>query len=67
MDSLESARAKILPDLNLAVRYGIVMRIYAYKKYWRILNLTVVGANRKSAKFSGHTVLHITGESPLKN
>ena len=27
----------VLADLNLAVRYGIVMRIYASKKFWRIL------------------------------
>ena len=31
-DCLESAQAKTLADLNLAVHYGIVMRIYAYKK-----------------------------------
>ena len=36
-DRLESARAKILADLNLAVRYGIAIRIYACKKYWRTL------------------------------
>ena len=29
-DCLESARAKILADLNLAVRYGIVIHTYIY-------------------------------------
>ena len=28
---------RILADLNLAVRYGIAMRIYASRKFWRIL------------------------------
>ena len=31
-DSLESARAKISADLNMAVPYGIAIRIYACKK-----------------------------------
>ena len=31
------AIAKILVDLNLAVRYGIAICIYASMKYWRIL------------------------------
>ena len=28
---------RILADLNLAVRYGIAIRIYASRKFWRIL------------------------------
>ena len=31
------AIARILADLNLAVRYGIAIRIYASRKFWRIL------------------------------
>ena len=31
------AFARILADLNLAVRYGIAIRIYASRKFWRIL------------------------------
>ena len=29
--------ARILADLNLAVRYGIAICIYASRKFWRIL------------------------------
>ena len=29
--------ANVLADLNLAVRYGITIRIYVSKKFWRIL------------------------------
>ena len=39
------AIARILADLNLAVRYGIAIGIlYASRKFWRLLhvNLTVV-------------------------
>ena len=31
------AIANVLADLNLAVRYGIAIHIYAGKKFWRIL------------------------------
>ena len=31
------AIAKILVDLNLVIRYRISIRLYASKKYWRIL------------------------------
>ena len=31
------AIARILADLNLVVRYGIAIRIYASRKFWRIL------------------------------
>ena len=31
------AIARILADLNLAVWYGIAIRIYASRKFWRIL------------------------------
>jgi hypothetical protein len=31
------AIARILADLNLAVRYGIAIRIYASRKFWQIL------------------------------
>ena len=31
------AIVNILADLNLAVRYGIAMRIYVSKKFWLIL------------------------------
>ena len=33
---------RILADLNLAIRYGIAIRIYASRKIWRIFNLAVV-------------------------
>ena len=29
--------ARILADLNLAVQYGIAIRIYTNRKFWRIL------------------------------
>ena len=31
------AITRILADLNLAVRYGIAIHIYASRKFWRIL------------------------------
>ena len=31
------AIARILADLNLVVRYGIAIRLYASRKFWRIL------------------------------
>ena len=31
------AIANLLADLNLAVRYGIAIHIYASKKFWRVL------------------------------
>ena len=31
------AISRILADVNLAVRYGIAIRIYASRKFWRIL------------------------------
>ena len=31
------ATRRILADLNLAVRYGIAIRMYASRKFWRIL------------------------------
>ena len=33
----QMAIAKVLADFNLAVRYGIAIRIYVSKKFWRIL------------------------------
>ena len=33
----QTAIIKILADFNLAVWYGIAMRTYAQKKFWRIL------------------------------
>ena len=45
------AIANVLADLNLAVRYGIAIRIYASKKFWRI-NLAVAQAVRQFAKFN---------------
>ena len=36
------AIARLLADLNLAVRYRIAIHIYASRKFWRILNLAVV-------------------------
>ena len=40
---------RILADLNLAVRYGIAIRIYVSRKFWRILiwKLTILTANCK--------------------
>ena len=32
------AIARILADLNLAVRYGIAIRVYASRKFWWILS-----------------------------
>ena len=34
--------ARILADLNLAVRYGIAIRIYVSRKFWRILIWAIV-------------------------
>ena len=36
------AIARILVDLNLAVRYGLAIRIYVSRKFWLIFNLAVV-------------------------
>ena len=33
----QMAIAKVLADLNLAIRYGIAIRIYVGKKFWWIL------------------------------
>ena len=33
---------RILADLNLAVRYGIAIRIYASRKFWRILRYHLI-------------------------
>ena len=33
----QMAIAKALADFNLAVRYGIAIRIYVSRKFWRIL------------------------------
>ena len=39
----EIAIARILADLNLAVWYGIAIRIYASRQFWRIqVNLAVI-------------------------
>ena len=45
---------RILADLNLAVRYGIAIRIYASRKFWRILiwRLQYRPPNRQTAKFN---------------
>ena len=37
-----SGLTKILADLNLAVRYGIAIRIYASRKFLADFNLAVV-------------------------
>jgi hypothetical protein len=50
------AIARILANLNLAVWYGIAIRIYASREFWPILNLAVVMIDRQTAKFSGYTV-----------
>ena len=34
---LQIAIRRILADLNLVVRYGIAIRIYASRKFWQIL------------------------------
>ena len=48
------AIANILEDLNLMVRNGIAIRIYASKKFWRIYNLAVAHdqAVCQTAKFN---------------
>ena len=45
---------RILADLNLAVRYGIAIRIYASRKFWRTSGsgLAVVIIDRQTAKFN---------------
>ena len=46
------ATAKVLVDLNLAIRYRITIRIYASKKFWADFNLAVAHADRQTAKFN---------------
>ena len=55
--------AKVLADLNLAVRYGIAIHIYASKKFWwiliwRLLEQTAKPPNLIPATFSGYTVYY---------
>ena len=53
---------RILADLNLAVRYGIAIRIHASRKFW---NLAVVIIDRQTAKFNSPpnfpAIRYITG------
>ena len=47
------AIAKVLADFNLAVQYGIAIRIYASKKFWRILIWrAVVEIDHQTVKFN---------------
>ena len=52
------AIAKILADLNLAVRYGIAICtcIYVSNKILADFNLAVAKMDRQTAKISGYTV-----------
>ena len=46
-------RSIILADLNLAFRYGIAIRIYASRKFWRILIFACsCNIDRQTAKFN---------------
>ena len=45
------AITRILADLNLAVQYGITVRIYASRKFWRIL-IWRCNIDRQTAKFN---------------
>ena len=56
------AVARILVDLNLAVWYGIAIRIYASRKFWQILfggcNIDCQTAKFNSlAKFSSYNMV----------
>ena len=46
------ATARILVDLNLAVRYRIAIRIYASRKFWWIFNFGGYNIDRQTAKFN---------------
>ena len=48
----KTAIKRILADLNLAVRYGIAIRIYASRKFLADFNLAVVIIDRQTAKFN---------------
>ena len=52
----KSAFAKILTDLNLAVRYNIAIRIIFIICEQMNFNLMVVKADCQTTKFSGNTV-----------
>ena len=56
------AEMKILADLNLAVQYGIVVRIYMYKVNTEMLadfNLAVVAGTAKLPNLSYHQIFRI--------
>ena len=55
------AIARILADLNLAVRYGIVIRIYASSKFWRILILAVVIQTAKMPNLIPRQIFRLYG------
>ena len=46
------AFARILADLNLAVRYGIAIRTYVSRKFWRIFYFGGCNIDRQTAKFN---------------
>ena len=61
------AIAKVVADFNLAVRYGIAMRIHVYasKKFWQILIWRLLRSTTKPPNLiSGYMViaiLHVVG------
>ena len=60
-----AAEIKTLVDLNLAVRYGIVIlytRIHSIRKYWRIFNLAVVAKFNSPPNFPAIRYSPITSD-----
>ena len=55
------AIAKALADFNLAVRYGIAIRIYMSKKFWWILIWWLLSWTTKLPNLIPHQVFRLYG------
>ena len=55
-----SACARILADLNLAVQYGIAIRIYMSEKFWQILIWWLLGRSAKLPNLIPHKIFGYT-------
>ena len=55
------AIANVLADLNLAVWYGIAIRIYASKKFWRILIWRLLMQTAKPPNLIPHQIFRLYG------
>ena len=58
------AIANVLADLNLAVRYGIAICIYASNKFWRILIWRLLMQTAKLSNLIPHQIFQLYGSDP---